>query len=388
MGLFDDDKSDFEKQLDAYEEGRKEAREADGGIFEINPHTEGILNPNLVKDMVYGRPEYEDERAAGWEKGYIERKGYQERSKASKSSDSSSSLDYSSSGSSSSNSDNSDLIIPVLVAGFILLTGIIIAIIFSFVSSSNNKGNVGNNGNAGSTAYVNSTILNIRSAPGQESKSLGKLSQGEAVTRYETAQSSDGGTWVKIRSKSLEGWVNEKLLSNTPVNSSQSTVSQSVTSTDNKVNKNNFEQEAVNQNLPNAETATPTPRPRLVRRVTPEQENQLPHSQSPPQQNNTGYNPPVATPAPVKKKPDMLVSRTFYCGKQWVNTGITLNQGNYITIEPESSKLTSFDVSFNRGLDLVTAFGGFHQVMTNGGTLWLRSDFGGNVFIKIMSSYE
>lgn len=65
-------------------------------------------------------------------------------------------------------------------------------------------------------AYVNALELNLRDGPGPEYKVRTKLSQGDLIVRFETAQSSDGGSWVRVRADSFEGWVNEKLLSRTP----------------------------------------------------------------------------------------------------------------------------------------------------------------------------
>lgn len=61
--------------------------------------------------------------------------------------------------------------------------------------------------------YVNTKNLNVRSGPGPEYSVITKLSQGSPVRSLEKTESKDGGFWMKIRTGSLEGWVNEKLLS-------------------------------------------------------------------------------------------------------------------------------------------------------------------------------
>jgi SH3-like domain-containing protein len=64
------------------------------------------------------------------------------------------------------------------------------------------------------TLFVISEQLNVRSGPGPEyNPPITRLSLGDSVTILESAQSRDGGTWVKIQANSIEGWVNEKLLS-------------------------------------------------------------------------------------------------------------------------------------------------------------------------------
>lgn len=62
-------------------------------------------------------------------------------------------------------------------------------------------------------AYVNTLELNLRSGPGSDFGLITKLSQGDLVNCIERQQSSDGGSWVKVRAGSTEGWANEKLLS-------------------------------------------------------------------------------------------------------------------------------------------------------------------------------
>jgi uncharacterized protein YgiM (DUF1202 family) len=61
-------------------------------------------------------------------------------------------------------------------------------------------------------ASVNTLYLNVRSGPGTNYGRITKLSQGTIVNCYERTQSSDGGIWVKIHVGSVEGWVNQKLL--------------------------------------------------------------------------------------------------------------------------------------------------------------------------------
>lgn len=61
--------------------------------------------------------------------------------------------------------------------------------------------------------YVSTKNLNVRSGPGQEYSVITKLSQGSPVHSFEKKESKDGGSWVRIRTSSSEGWVNKKLLS-------------------------------------------------------------------------------------------------------------------------------------------------------------------------------
>jgi uncharacterized protein YraI len=62
------------------------------------------------------------------------------------------------------------------------------------------------------TAYVNTPQLNLRAGPGSEFSIIAKLSRGDSVVCIEKRQSSDGGTWLRVRRGSFEGWVNQKLL--------------------------------------------------------------------------------------------------------------------------------------------------------------------------------
>ncbi|MGH8489806.1 MAG: TonB family protein [Gammaproteobacteria bacterium] len=75
-------------------------------------------------------------------------------------------------------------------------------------------------GNSVENAYVNTLQLNLRSGPGTDYGIVTKLSQGDAVTWLERTQNHDGSTWVRVRAGAFEGWVNEKLLSKDPTNSS------------------------------------------------------------------------------------------------------------------------------------------------------------------------
>ncbi|MGH8610578.1 MAG: SH3 domain-containing protein, partial [Gammaproteobacteria bacterium] len=77
-------------------------------------------------------------------------------------------------------------------------------------------------------AYVNTKRLNLRSGPGAEYSVTTQLGQGAPVVLLKRAQSSDGGTWVRVRAGSYEGWVAEKLLSkSSPVQGSEKNTQQS-----------------------------------------------------------------------------------------------------------------------------------------------------------------
>jgi hypothetical protein len=62
-------------------------------------------------------------------------------------------------------------------------------------------------------AFVNTKELNVRVGPGKEYSSMTKLAHGDQLTRIGEGQSADGGQWAHVRFGSVEGWVNQKLIS-------------------------------------------------------------------------------------------------------------------------------------------------------------------------------
>jgi Bacterial SH3 domain len=65
------------------------------------------------------------------------------------------------------------------------------------------------------TLYVNTKQMKLRGGPGVQYGDLGRISFGDAVVATETAASTDGGNWVKVKTGNLEGWLNRKFLSAT-----------------------------------------------------------------------------------------------------------------------------------------------------------------------------
>lgn len=66
-----------------------------------------------------------------------------------------------------------------------------------------------------SIAFVNTKELNVRVCPGSEYTAITKLAHGDQLTRIGEGQSADGGQWARVRFGSVEGWVNQKLISDT-----------------------------------------------------------------------------------------------------------------------------------------------------------------------------
>lgn len=71
------------------------------------------------------------------------------------------------------------------------------------------------------TFYVNTQQIKIRAGAGIQYRVLGKISYGEAVVATETAVSTDGGNWAKVKVGNFEGWINKKYLTTTPITVSQ-----------------------------------------------------------------------------------------------------------------------------------------------------------------------
>lgn len=111
--------------------------------------------------------------------------------------------------SSSASTLRASLIIAGIIAGVLLLIVVGIGIFKNYRNKADSINSIEN-------AYVNTQQLNLRSGPGSEHSVVTKLSQGDSVLCLEKKQSSDGGTWVRVRSGTFEGWVNQKLLSNAP----------------------------------------------------------------------------------------------------------------------------------------------------------------------------
>lgn len=112
----------------------------------------------------------------------------------------------------------------------VTVVGICFGIAYLWASNESNKGQAA----AGyiESAYVSARRLNVRSGPGSEYSVIAELLQGDSVICVGRAQSSDGGTWVRIRSGSFEGWVNQKLI-NTDISPQQAVPDSPVVSSGN-----------------------------------------------------------------------------------------------------------------------------------------------------------
>lgn len=66
---------------------------------------------------------------------------------------------------------------------------------------------------ASQVEFVNSERVNLRTGPGAEYPVVAKLSRADSVICIERRQSKDRGTWTRVRSGGIEGWVNQELLS-------------------------------------------------------------------------------------------------------------------------------------------------------------------------------
>lgn len=62
------------------------------------------------------------------------------------------------------------------------------------------------------TYYVKNQELNVRTDPGYEYEVIAKLSPRESLTALERLVDQDKISWIKIRTGSIEGWVNEELI--------------------------------------------------------------------------------------------------------------------------------------------------------------------------------
>jgi len=92
----------------------------------------------------------------------------------------------------------------------IAIVVIVLFFFFIFMYFNYKKSNITN---SIESAFVSTLQLNVRTGPGSEYDIVSQLTYGSSVICYERSQSSDGGTWVKIRAGSVDGWVNQKLLS-------------------------------------------------------------------------------------------------------------------------------------------------------------------------------
>lgn len=64
-----------------------------------------------------------------------------------------------------------------------------------------------------STMTVNTPGGNLREEPGKDEQIIAELAPNTEVTLLgETKKMNDGGTWVKVRAGTQEGWVNRRLL--------------------------------------------------------------------------------------------------------------------------------------------------------------------------------
>jgi hypothetical protein len=63
--------------------------------------------------------------------------------------------------------------------------------------------------------YVNTEQMKLRSGAGAKYGELGRVFMGDTLVATETAVSTDGGNWVKVKTGNLEGWLNRKYLSAT-----------------------------------------------------------------------------------------------------------------------------------------------------------------------------
>lgn len=66
------------------------------------------------------------------------------------------------------------------------------------------------------TLYVNTQQMKLRSGPGVQNSEIGRVSFGDAVVVTEYTTNADGGSWVKVTTESLSGWLNKKYLSTNP----------------------------------------------------------------------------------------------------------------------------------------------------------------------------
>lgn len=79
------------------------------------------------------------------------------------------------------------------------------------------------------TLYVNTQQMKLRSGAGAEYGELGRVFMGDTLVATETALSTDGGNWVKVKTGNLEGWLNRQYLSTTqPVIEADPTASKQI----------------------------------------------------------------------------------------------------------------------------------------------------------------
>jgi hypothetical protein len=118
----------------------------------------------------------------------------------------------------SASAGGSSSIRPGAVIGLLIAAGLVVGLI-SLIGNLRGSRRLNSDGPQSlGNAYINTLQLNVRRGPGTDYGVVTRLTKGTLVACLERSTNAHGENWLKIRSESLEGWVNEEYLSrNSPV---------------------------------------------------------------------------------------------------------------------------------------------------------------------------
>lgn len=104
---------------------------------------------------------------------------------------------------------------PGAVIGLLIAAGLVVGLI-SLIGNLRGSRRLNSDGPQSlGNAYINTLQLNVRRGPGTEHGVVTRLTRGTLVVCLERSRNAHGENWLKIRSESSEGWVNEEYLSRT-----------------------------------------------------------------------------------------------------------------------------------------------------------------------------